>query len=191
MIYGRERVAPKWISKRKSLEGGNEVLWLLGLVGHGEVSNIYDVRINGNPAYAYPSIATEARGGTADQTVIKGFETVGQLYDANTKMETGVNFIHQGRQAHDSTVFAVTFQRGIYFRNNNGIYAAGNSLYVERKKFGGRFSVRHPSRTSGKGQSSGTVFCVDCTTPEHGRSSIRSAFVCRLCSDGVAGPFAD
>lgn len=136
VIYGQERIAPKWISKRKSLEGGNEVVWYLGLIGHGVITGITDVQINGNASANYPSVAQDVRPGTATQTAIPGFETSGQLYDASTVMDTGVNFVHTGRQAHDITSFAMIFQRGIYYRNNNGLYASGNSVYIERKKFG-------------------------------------------------------
>lgn len=80
MIFGTMKVHGKIISSYRSNDGSKHYLNLLLSLGQGIVSNIYDFKLNGQPAYQYDNVKIEARKGDIDQTSIDGFNTTKKEY---------------------------------------------------------------------------------------------------------------
>ena len=80
LTYGVVKSAGQTISKYVNVDDNDEYLNWLVAAGEGELTSIYDVRLNDNPYKNYSDVSVEVRNGTNDQTIIDGF---GDVY--NTK----------------------------------------------------------------------------------------------------------
>lgn len=135
VIFGRERFAPPIISVLFDTNGSTEVLKYLCLVGEGEISAINDVRLNGSPAASLgATIAT--RLGTADQTVIPGFERTGAAYTAGAHLGRWTDctpspacgeYVFDMKAAADELVLRFNWN-GLYHVNNDGTTKASTAV---------------------------------------------------------------
>ncbi len=137
VIYGMERVAPQIVSMTTDQNGTSQVLRMLMLVCEGEIESITDVRINEVPADDFKDVIVETRTGTADQTVIDGFNEIGTAWQAGTKLTHRTSHLHAMRNDSDSAILSFVWPSGMYAVQKDGdIITVGVSLTFEIREEG-------------------------------------------------------
>lgn len=146
LIYGQHLCAPYIVSINTMQEGNGQILYLLCLVGEGEVEEIGDVRLNDTPISSFTGTGAggatigasyETRLGTSGQTAVAGFNQIGVAYDAGTKLDQGATHVHEMRAAANEIVFNFIWPSGLYGVGSEGdTYFIGGEVQVFYKPYG-------------------------------------------------------
>lgn len=195
VIYGEEQVAPIIISANIKMEGGEQTLYVLGLLGEGPIESVSDVRLNDTPAEVFGLRFSQLFGtdngmlvlrkGEATQTAIPGFDQIGTPYEANTKLDLAATHTHVVHGEVNGVRLALTWYGGIWRINSEGDMrpdSAWISIMVKRSGADDATYAPYLPTTAPPGwvkQSAG-VFSFEGNT----RSTVRSVFPIEFASKG-------
>jgi len=132
IVYGDHVVGGVRIGAFIRREGGKEKLYMLILVSKGEVEEISEVEINGQPVDNFPNASIETRLGTLDQTPIKGFDVVANTYAQSAEL-TSTPVGYTTTTAVDSFEVLITVA-GLMHTNGEGVAVNNTTTWKFRYK---------------------------------------------------------
>lgn len=147
VIYGEHLVRPGIVSTNLRVEAGVQVLYLLCLIGAGEIHSISQVRLNDVPieSFAGASADTTTALGTQSQGVIPGFNETGRQYPAGTHLDLAESHVHEMRGEADAVAINLVWQGGLQHYSTKGDLADTNSIVeVYAKAYGAPDSAYQP-----------------------------------------------
>lgn len=156
VIYGENKIKPGIISVNQKTEGGVQVLYLLCLIGAGEITSISQVRLNDTPIESYPGAeATVDRLGSSTQTVIPGFNETGQQSPVSTQLTTDASHTFEMKAQADSLLVSLVYQGGLWaVGSKGGVNSASSTLKIQYKAYGAAdstYTTMSPDATLDKG----------------------------------------
>lgn len=93
VVYGKHKMGGRRIQAFTKLEADHDYLYLLLLLCEGEILDIQDIEINGQPVDNYQDVTTWKRYGTAGQTSIPDFQdNVLQTTQGNLRLDVNPDF---------------------------------------------------------------------------------------------------
>jgi hypothetical protein len=142
VVFGRHLMAPPIVSALSRSEGGKQVLYMLLLIGEGEIDSVSDIQLNDVPLTSFADSYRIVKRGTPTQSsswlagggddgvggdrVVTGFNTIGTPYSVGKKIEqTGSppvsgSHVHEMRADADEVWFELAWPGGLAHRNNDG-----------------------------------------------------------------------
>lgn len=149
VIYGEQKIAPRWVSVNPVLQGDKQSLHLLGLIGVGKVHKVYDVRVNDQPIESITGATYEVRLGTDDQTVIPGFNEVGRPQPVGRRIGT-----HEDTDG-DTKVYEYAMRAQadavtLIFEWPSGLWRADDEGGADRNSFNVNIEVKRSSEADSK-----------------------------------------
>lgn len=134
--YGEDRFAPPVISVVPLQEGADAVVYAQYLVGHGPITEIADVEVNGIPIANFKGAEWIAKLGTSTQTAewsktrvassgnfiinYPGFGLIGRTFQAGTQLGANATHVHVMQQEADALTLALVMPSGIYKQGTKG-----------------------------------------------------------------------
>ncbi len=121
LTYGVVKSGGQTISKFINVDDNDEYLNWLVAAGEGELTSIYDIRLNDNPYRNYSDVSVEVRNGTNDQTIIDGFGDTYSSKSVSRKLSTSwVTETVSGGNMIRGIMLEITFPAGLYEVKDNG-----------------------------------------------------------------------
>lgn len=135
VIYGRHVLTPSIINLSLKQEGSQQTLYLLLLLGEGEIDSVEQVWLNGVKIEQFPGATATAKNGTSDQTAFADFSQIGTGYEAGTHLGAGETHTHEMRGAADEVALDFTWPGGMYKIDGDGIKESNVGILIQYRDF--------------------------------------------------------
>ena len=162
IVYGRHKVGGNVINSFIRNDGNKNFLNLLIALGEGEINQISEIKINGNPIENYDGITTAFRSGTNSQSIIPNFNDLRSLNDVNVELLKNDSHTYT---TIDNDVKAFE----LLFNLVGGLYQQGTSGNIEQWTV--TYKVEYKLTTSGTWIDLGETDIID-----KNRSTVRRTF---------------
>lgn len=190
--YGRHIFTPPCINLNVIQDGETQTLYMLLLLGEGEIDSIEKVYLNGTDSEKFPGVdVSEWRAGTDAQTICPKFSQVGTGYDAGTRMTKDTQHVHDMRQSCNELALQFVWPAGFYKNKpSGGIDVENVVLKVEYAVYGTTNWKPFPAPSNAAPTATNpwsswnnaeAMFIISGTTTAAARRTLRLAF------DGVSG----
>ncbi len=121
IIYGRHITTPPVINLNPIQDGESQILWMLFLLGEGEIDSVESAYLNGTLSTRFPGVELDSsRKGTASQLAFPQFTQVGTGYDYGTALGLNVTSQHDMRQECDEAAVMFVWPSGFYKQRSDG-----------------------------------------------------------------------
>lgn len=154
VVFGREKIAPPIISANLVQEGDRQALFLVCLLGEGQIEGAYDFELNDTPIGAFPgSLVTDIKVGTATQSttwtvggdvVVQGFQQIARPYDVSGRLGKNESVTYQMRDAAESLALNFVWAGGLFALDNGKTQQVACRVRVEYKTNGQADSMYRP-----------------------------------------------
>jgi len=135
LVYGTHRVGGQMVAASVVTLDDNDVLHLLLAPSHGEIQSLSEVQINDQAIANFPSVTTETRLGTNDQTAIGLFGDASASTISNdvTLTTSFISYTTSGLNLN-AIELEITFPQGLFaLSSSGGFQSASVTVEVEYK----------------------------------------------------------
>lgn len=136
VIYGTHRVTPPIIDINLKQEGDQQTLYLLCLIGEGEINTISQVYLNGTTIGSFKGASWDYKRGTASQEAFADFSQIKVGYSATTQLTKGQTHVYDMKVAGDEVDLGFTWTGGLFVQDGNGTKEGISAVKIRYKTFG-------------------------------------------------------
>lgn len=135
VLYGTHKVSGQVLSKSIIVSGSKQILNILMSVGHGPITSITDIEVNGQDVNHFVGITTYTRLGTPTDDLIPGFNEIPTLASVGVKLTTTFHTHESAGNALEAMRVDVSFPQGLYEATREGsIISTSVTIYIEYKR---------------------------------------------------------